>query len=85
MSIFTLYLQNNQGHTTQREVEAESSLEAVSANLDGKWVKMFDREIPSGIYESGTYSVERGYVTVKKPNRIHDWFKRVDKHLNQKA
>ncbi len=30
MAIYILYLQNNNGDTTQKEVEAESSLEAVN-------------------------------------------------------
>lgn len=77
MAIFILNLQNNNGDTTQKEVEADSSLEAVNNTLDGKWVLMTNREIPSGMYASGTYSVENGYVTVKKPNKIHDWLKRV--------
>lgn len=40
MAIYILYLQNNNGDTTQKEVEAESSLEAVNNTLDGKWVLM---------------------------------------------
>lgn len=77
MAIYILYLQNNNGDTTQKEVEAESSLEAVNNTLDGKWVLMSKNEIPRGVYESGTYSVENGYITVKKPNKVHDWLKRI--------
>jgi hypothetical protein len=77
MAIYVLYLQNNNGDTTKKEVKADSSLEAVNSALDGKWVVMSNKEIPRGMYASGTYSVERGYITVKKPNKVHDWFKRV--------
>jgi hypothetical protein len=77
MAIYVLYLQNNNGDTTQKEVEADSSLEAVNNTLDGRWVVMSKNEIPRGMYASGTYSVERGYITVKKPNKVYDWFKRV--------
>ncbi|MDX9744311.1 MAG: hypothetical protein RBT59_10865 [Arcobacteraceae bacterium] len=77
MAIYVLYLEDSNGNTTQKEVDAENSIDAVNDNLDGSWVMMSKNEMPRGVYESGTYSVERGYVTVKKPNKIHDWLKRI--------
>lgn len=78
MSLYILHLQDNSGSTNIKEVEAESSQEAVDSNMKGQWVKMSNNEIPRGMYRSGTYSVENGYLTVKKPNGVHDWFKKID-------
>jgi hypothetical protein len=77
MKEFILHIQKNNGFTDEKSVLAESSVQAVNNNLDGEWVKMSNNELPRGTYPSGTYSYERGYVTVKKPNRVFDWFKRV--------
>ena len=80
METYILNLQASNGKTTYQAVEANTSSEAVNSffGSHGKWVKMSNSEIPSGTYRSGTYSVEAGYVTVKKPNRVHDWFKLVN-------
>ena len=76
MDKYILNIQNNKGERIAREVEAKSSHEAVNNNLEGKWVQMSNNELPRGMYETGTYSFEKGYVTVKKPNRVYDWFKK---------
>jgi len=78
MKTYILYIENCNGITVKTEVEAESSQEAVNSFLDGKWRKMTNNEIPTGVRKIGTYSFKKGYVTVKKPNRIFDWFKKVN-------
>lgn len=73
-NIFILYIQDSNGHTTEKSVEANSSHRAVHDHLDGKWIKV---SAPRGMYESGAYSFDKGFITVKKPNGVHDWFKRI--------
>ena len=61
---FILLLENDKGLTTKQNVIASDSMAAVNDNIPG-------------IYGVGTYSYKNGYVLVKKPNGVCDWFRRI--------
>ena len=68
MNNFTIYIQDNNGDYTYKEVEADSSENAIFKTFGDGWRKLSNNEIPKGVYKTGTYSFEKGYLTVKTPS-----------------
>lgn len=76
MNRFIIHIQDNNGHYEYKEIEASSSEEAIKSEFGEGWIKLSNNEIPSGVYETGTYSYDNGYLTVETPSRVHHWFRK---------
>jgi len=76
MNNFIIHIQNINGSYTYKTIEANSSDEAIKLVFGDNWERLSNNEIPSGIYETGTYSFDNGYLTVETPSRVHHWFRR---------